>query len=214
VALQELDVGRARTEGADQAHLIARYLEMDFHFHPALHLEEERYGDAILTHLPMRLVKADALPGLPGKLFLEPRGALWVAIDVHGTEIQVLNTHLGLLPRERKAQVEALLGPEWLAHPDCRGPVILCGDFNALPASKVCRRLRERLNDAQIELDRHRPRGTFFGRFPAARIDHVFVDAGFEVADIEVPDSELVRVASDHLPLIVEVHLLRLVASS
>ena len=205
VALQELDVGRARTEGADQAHLIARYLEMDFHFHPALHLEEERYGDAILTHLPMRLVKAGALPGLPGKLFLEPRGALWVAIDVHGTEIQVLNTHLGLLPRERRAQVEALLGPEWLAHPECRAPVIVCGDFNALPSSRVCRRLRERLNDAQIDLDRHRPRGTFFGRFPAARIDHVFVDAGFEVADIEVPDSELARVASDHLPLIVEI---------
>ncbi|MDO9049649.1 MAG: endonuclease/exonuclease/phosphatase family protein [Methylobacter sp.] len=207
VALQELDVGRARTEGADQAHLIAHYLEMDFHFHPALHLEEERYGDAILTHLPIRLVKAGALPGLPGKPFLEPRGALWVAIDVHGTEIQVINTHLGLLPHERRAQVEALLGPEWLAHPDCRGPVIVCGDFNALPASKVCRRMRNRLNDAQIELERHRPRGTFFGRFPVSRIDHVFVDACFEVADIEVPDSELARVASDHLPLIVEVRL-------
>ena len=207
VALQELDVGRARTEGVDQAHLIARCLEMDFHFHPALHLEEERYGDAILTHLPMRLVKAGTLPGLPGKPFLEPRGALWVAIDVHGTQIQVLNTHLGLLPRERLAQVEALLGPEWLAHPDCRGPVILCGDLNALPASKVCRRLRNRLNDAQIEHKRQRPRGTFFGRFPVARIDHVFVDAGFEVTGIEVPDSELARLASDHLPLIVEVKL-------
>ncbi|MFH1602659.1 MAG: endonuclease/exonuclease/phosphatase family protein [Pseudomonadota bacterium] len=133
VALQELDVGRARTAGADQAHLIAHYLEMDFHFHPAL------------------------------------------------------------------------LGPEWLAHPDCRGPVIVCGDFNALPASPVCRRLRNRLNDAQIEMERHRPRGTFFGRFPAVRIDHMFVDAGFEVVDIEVPDSELARVASDHLPLIVEI---------
>ncbi|MEA3274639.1 MAG: endonuclease/exonuclease/phosphatase family protein [Pseudomonadota bacterium] len=204
VALQELDVGRARTEGMDQAHLIARYLEMDFHFHPALHIEEERYGDAILTHLPMRLVKAGPLPGLADRPGLEPRGALWVAIDVQGTELQVLNTHLGLLPRERRTQVEALLGPEWLGHPDCRRPVVLCGDFNALPASKVCRRLRTRLNDAQIELDSHRPRSTFFGRFPVARIDHVFVDLGLETVDIEVPDSELVRVASDHLPLIVE----------
>ena len=209
VALQELDVGRARTAGADQAHLIARSLEMDFHFHPALHLEEERYGDAVLTHLPMRLVKAGALPGLAGKPFLEPRGALWVAISTHGTEIQVMNTHLGLLPRERKVQIEALLGSEWLAHPDCRGPVILCGDFNALPSSPVCRWLRRRLNDAQMELERHRPRGTFFGRFPAARIDHVFVDAGFDVVDIEVPDSEQARVASDHLPLIAEVNLLQ-----
>jgi endonuclease/exonuclease/phosphatase family metal-dependent hydrolase len=204
-ALQELDVGRARTAHMDQAHVIARHLEMDFFFHPAMHVEEERYGDAILTHLPMRLVKAGALPGLPGKPYLEPRGALWVAIDVGGTELQLINTHLGLLPGERKVQVDALLGPEWLAHPDCRGPVILCGDLNARPASPVCRRLRQRLNDAQTELRRHRPRGTFSPRFATTRIDYVFVDPGLEVTDVEVPDTELVRVASDHLPLVVEV---------
>ena len=44
--------------------MLARCLEMDFHFHPALHVEEERYGDAILSHLPMRLVRAGALPGM------------------------------------------------------------------------------------------------------------------------------------------------------
>jgi endonuclease/exonuclease/phosphatase family metal-dependent hydrolase len=204
VALQELDAGRARTEGMDQAHLIARYLEMDFHFHPAMHIEEERYGDAILTHLPMRLVKAGTLPGLPDKPRIEPRGALWVAIELNGIEYQVLNTHLGLLPRERRAQAEALLGPGWLGHPDCCGPVVLCGDFNALPSSPVCRQLRTRLDDAQIELKSHRPRRTFSGRFPMARIDHVFVDPAIEVLDIEVPDTELARVASDHLPLIAE----------
>ncbi|UCC55297.1 MAG: endonuclease/exonuclease/phosphatase family protein [Gammaproteobacteria bacterium] len=204
VALQELDVGRARTEGMDQAHLIAHYLEMDFHFHPAMQIEEERYGDAILTHLPMRLVKTGVLPGLPDKPRLEPRGALWVAIELDGVEYQVLNTHLGLLPGERRLQAEALLGPDWLGHPNCRGPVILCGDFNALPSSTVCRRLRSRLHDAQIELDSHRPRQTFFGRFPTARIDHVFVDPHVEVLDIEVPDTELARMASDHLPLIAE----------
>jgi endonuclease/exonuclease/phosphatase family metal-dependent hydrolase len=207
VALQELDVGRARTGGTDQAQVIARFLEMDFHFHPAIHIEGERYGDAILTHLPMRLVKAGGLPGLTDKPKLEPRGALWVAVDVDGTELQVLNTHLGLLPRERLVQTEALLGPDWLGHPDCRGPVLLCGDFNALPSSPVCRRLRARLNDAQIELESHRPRGTFFGRFPTARIDHVFVDTASEVVDIELPNSEMVRLASDHLPLVVDVRL-------
>ena len=209
VALQELDVGRARTEGLDQAHIIAQCLEMDFHFHPAMHIEEERYGDAILTHLPMRLVKTGTLPGVPGKPWLEPRGILWVEIELDGRTIQVLNTHLGLLPRERRAQAETLLGPDWLGHPACSGPVALCGDFNALPASKVCRRLRTRLNDAQIQLQSHRPRTTFPGRFPTARIDHVFVDSGLTVADIEVPDSELVRVASDHLPLIVELRRTR-----
>ena len=61
VALQELDVGRLRTGGIDQAHAIAHLLGMSFHFHPALQVEEELYGDAILSALPMRLVKAGPL---------------------------------------------------------------------------------------------------------------------------------------------------------
>jgi endonuclease/exonuclease/phosphatase family metal-dependent hydrolase len=191
----------------DQAHLIARYLGMEFHFHPAMHVEEERYGDAILTHLPMRLVKAGALPGMLGRSWLEPRGALWVSIDVGGTQIQVINTHLGLLPGERQLQAQALLGADWLAHSGCREMAVLCGDFNALPSSPVCRRLRGRLKDAQLELRSRRPRGTFFGRLPTARIDHVLVDSGFDVVDVEVPNTELTRIASDHLPLIVELRI-------
>lgn len=207
VALQELDVGRARTDNMDQAHLIAQYLEMEFHFHPALHLEEERYGDAILTHLPLRLVKAGPLPGLTDKPKLEPRGALWVAIDLHGTEVQIINTHLGLYPNERIAQVEVLLGGDWLAHEQCRGPVVLCGDFNALPASSVYRRLAGRLNDAQIIARHHRPIGTYSSRFPNVRIDHLFISHALEVIGIEVPASELARTASDHLPLVAEIRV-------
>ncbi|MFP5506844.1 MAG: endonuclease/exonuclease/phosphatase family protein, partial [Gammaproteobacteria bacterium] len=207
VALQELDVGRVRSFGLDQAQLIARYLEMEFHFHPALHLEEERYGDAILTHLPQRLIKAGALPGLADKPQLEPRGALWVAVDLHGREVQILNTHLGLHPRERLAQVEALLGGEWLGHADCRDPVILCGDFNALPSSQVCRQLSVRLADAQTLAPDHRPVSTFSSRIPTVRIDHIYVGRGVVVAGIEVPGWELARVASDHLPLVAELRI-------
>jgi endonuclease/exonuclease/phosphatase family metal-dependent hydrolase len=207
VALQELDVGRARSHGMHQAQLIAQCLAMEFQFHPALHLEEERYGDAILTHLPHRLVKAGALPGLADKPHLEPRGALWVAIDLHGTEVQIINTHLGLNRRERMAQVEALLGSDWLAHEQCHEPVILCGDFNTLPFSSVCRRLSGRLKDVQVEAQHHRPKSTFSGRVPTMRIDHIFISSGLEVTGIQVPRSELARLASDHLPLVAEVRI-------
>jgi endonuclease/exonuclease/phosphatase family metal-dependent hydrolase len=209
VALQELDVGRLRTGGVDQAHLIAEYLEMAFHFHPAIHVEEERYGDAVLTHLPMRVVRADALPSLKGGRLAEPRGAIWTAIEVDGVELQLLNTHFGLREKERRLQVEALMGPDWVGHPDCRAPVVLCGDFNARPASPVCTRIRRRLHDAQMELAGHRPLHTAPGRYPVARIDHLFVDPSVEVVDIQVPASELEQVASDHLPLIVELRLPR-----
>ena len=204
VALQELDVTRARTGGVDQAHAIASHLEMAFHFHPVIHVEEERYGDAILSRLPMRLVKAGPLPGAPRR---EPRGALWVAVEVGGSEIQVINTHLGLSAEERRRQVEALLGPEWLARSDCHDPIILCGDFNALPGSDVCRKIRGRLKDAQIAFAERRPRGTFFGRFPMARIDYIFVSEAIEVSNVTIPATRNARVASDHLPLVVELGL-------
>jgi endonuclease/exonuclease/phosphatase family metal-dependent hydrolase len=210
IALQELDVRRSRTGGVDQAERIAQLLEMDFYFHPALHLEEERYGDAILSRLPMRLVKAELLPGLSR---VEPRGALWVAIDAgvdasgEKQEIQVLNTHLGLTARERRMQIEALLGAGWLAHPQCVGPLILCGDFNMLPSSPVSRLLRSRLRDAHLEYTRHPPRGTFSGRFPLVRLDYIFVSQELDVLKAEVPETSLTRVASDHLPLIVELRV-------
>lgn len=207
VALQELDVNRARTGGVDQAKQIARLLEMDYHFHPAIHLEEERYGDAILSRLPMRLVRTGALPRMPGKSWFEPRGALWVEIDYHGSNIQILNTHLSLSAPERRLQVNTLLGPQWLGNPNCRGPRILCGDFNAGPRSPVCRRLQTVLRDVQLELEQHSVRATFFGRMPQLRIDHIFISTALTATAVEVPRSELVRLTSDHLPLIAELQL-------
>src|SRR3954451_15284903 len=82
VALQQLDVGRARTGGVDQAHEIARRLDMGCHFNAALTVEEERYGDAILTSYPERLVQIGPLPGHPAFRALEPRGALWVEVVI------------------------------------------------------------------------------------------------------------------------------------
>jgi hypothetical protein len=39
---------------------------------------------------------------------------------------------------------------------------------------------------------------------PFSRIDHFFVSSDIEVTSIEVPATELDRIASDHLPLIVD----------
>lgn len=206
VALQELDVGRKRTHGVDQAHAIAERLEMLFHFHPTIAIEEERFGDAILSAHPMRLIHAGPLPRLSGRPDLEPRGALWVAVEVGGRTYNVVNTHLSLNARERGLQVDSLLGSQWLGHPDCiRGSRILCGDFNALPQFPVCRRITRVLRDSQVGRNGHQPRNTFFSRFPLSRIDYIFVDAKMEVSGVTVPSDSLARVASDHLPLISEV---------
>jgi endonuclease/exonuclease/phosphatase family metal-dependent hydrolase len=204
VALQELDVGRARTGGVDQAHEIARRLAMTFHFNAAMRVEEEQYGDAILTCYPERLVKAGALPGLEGGIQVEPRGALWVAVEIHGVEVQVINAHLGLVPREQRRQAAALAGPGWLAHQECRRPAILLGDFNATRASVVYRTLAARLGDARRCAGKHGATSTFPSAFPVLRIDHVFVTPDVRVARIEAPYIPLTRVASDHLPLVMD----------
>lgn len=207
ILLQELDVGRNRTDGVDQAQHIADILAMDFHFHPAMHYAEEQYGNAILTHLPMRIVKTGILPRLKQKTSSEYRGALWVAIEVDGKEIQLINTHLGLKRRERMKQVEMLLGTEWLANGLCSEPVILGGDFNALPASKVCKKLNNYLHDAQSTMKGHIPVGTFYRKFPKVCIDHIYLSTNIDVLNIQVPRTKMVQMASDHLPLIVDLSI-------
>jgi endonuclease/exonuclease/phosphatase family metal-dependent hydrolase len=204
VALQELDVGRARTGSVDQAHAIAHELEMHLLFHPSVRVMEEQYGNAILTTRPAKLVKAGPLPGRVG---LEPRGALWASVQVGGAHLQVITTHLGLRGPERLLQVEALLGPDWLGHPACRDPVLLLGDFNALPHSRVYKRLAAHMRDAQASVRFHRAAATFPSRLPLARIDHVFMGASVEAVRVEALRTPLARVASDHLPLLLEFRL-------
>jgi endonuclease/exonuclease/phosphatase family metal-dependent hydrolase len=204
VALQELDVGRARTGGVDQAHEIGRGLDMACHFHAALTVEEERYGDAILTCYPERLVQVGPLPGYRPIPRLEPRGALWIEVEIEGVPVQVINTHLGLVPREQRAQAAWLAGPAWLQHPHCHGARILLGDFNATATSVVYRTLTARLEPARRLARTQTPTATFPSPLPVLRIDHLFVSPEIQVRDVFAPFEPLTRVASDHLPLVMD----------
>ena len=207
VALQELDIGRKRTGEADQPHLIAKELEMLYHFHPAIEVAEERYGNAVLSRYPLELVRAMKLPKLESRLNLEPRGAVWVTVKVGNVHVQIITAQLSFYGPECRHQTEAFIGPEWLAHPRCAEPVILCGDFNSLPNTNPWRTINGKLRDVQRALEEHRPLATWFGRYPIGRIDHVFVSPGIKVCAIEVPNTKLDKLASDHLPLIVDLEV-------
>ncbi|THD61434.1 endonuclease/exonuclease/phosphatase family protein [Phenylobacterium sp.] len=204
VALQELDVGRARTGHVDQAHQIAERLDMACHFNAALTVEEERYGDAILTGFPERLVKSGPLPGYGPIPQLEPRGALWVEVEIDGAPVQIINTHLGLVPREQQIQAAFLAGPTWLQHPHCQGPKILLGDFNATATSVVYRTFLKGLSPARRLAKTQTPTATFPSPLPVLRIDHLFVSPEIRVTDVFAPFAPITRVASDHLPLVMD----------
>lgn len=206
IALQELDVLRKRSGFVHQAEEIARALEMELHFHPSFDVEHEQYGNAVLSRLAMRLVQAGRLP--QERPVREPRGALWVELDVGGMPLQLVTTHLGTSPAERDLQIEHLMGPAWLGDARCRQPVVLCGDLNATTWSRGYRRVCARLRDAQLTAEpKAKPRRTWFGPFPLTRIDHVFVDDALRVKSVEVPGTHLARVASDHLPLAVDLEI-------
>ena len=207
VALQELDVGRARTGGVDQAHRLAQRLGMAFHFNAALRVEEELYGDAILTALPERLVKAGPIPGHPRFGRLEPRGAVWIAVRIAGGELHVINTHLGLAPGEQRVQAAALAGPDWVGGAPAGAPRVLLGDMNATPRSVAYRSFAAQLKDARRVARVSLRAPTFPSTFPVLPIDHVFVGAAVPVEAVRTPLDPLTRLASDHLPLVVDLSL-------
>ena len=207
VALQEVDLGRRRSRAEDQAAIIARELGMQVVFCPTITRGEEHYGHALLSRHPIEIVKRMRLPHDPVSWWQEPRSALWVRVDVNGRIVNVITTHLGLGPRERVLQVQALLGADWIGGIPAEEPVLLCGDFNALPGSAPYRLTATRLRDVQNLGAGHRPLATFSSTQPLVRLDHIFVSPHFERQQVTVVRSDLTRVASDHLPLMADLRI-------
>jgi endonuclease/exonuclease/phosphatase family metal-dependent hydrolase len=207
VALQEVRAGRIRAGAADQAAVLAAKLGMDLHFQPTIRIFGEQFGIAVLTRHTSRVVRSARLPTLSSGPALEKRSALWVAVEIDGCELHVVNAHLSLRSRERLNQAETLLGPEWLGHPDCADPAVLLGDFNAPPHSRSYRLIASRLRDAQQANPDGEPQPTFHTRAPVLRLDHVFVTPSVEVIAAAPVRTALARVASDHFPLMAEVRV-------
>jgi endonuclease/exonuclease/phosphatase family metal-dependent hydrolase len=213
VALQELDLGRRRSRAEDQAAIIAQVLGLHAVFCPTVTRGDEHYGHALLSHWPVEVVKRARLPHDPESWWQEPRSAIWARIQVAGQIINVVTTHLGLGGRERELQIRALLGPEWIGDLINREPVILCGDFNALPGSSPHRLAAARLQDVQ-RIAGHRPLNTFSSLRPLVRIDHIFTSRHFAPEKITVVRNDLTRVASDHLPLMADLRVVTAVANT
>lgn len=195
VALQEV---RYREHGEDP-HALARLAEglaMDYAFQRTARFGEDEFGLAILTDLPLRRIKGGPLPRL-GPAMPERRCALWCAVEVEGVWVQVFCTHLAVLSaRDRMAQAQALLGPEWLGA--TRDPAVLMGDLNAGRSAAAYRHLAESLACARAAIEtRH---ATFPSWLPITRIDHIMGGNGVRLVEGEAVRTPLARVASDHLP--------------
>lgn len=203
IALQEVDFGRGVSQGAPVIEELAERLGMSCHFTFTREGKRGRFGNAVLSTHPFHLVAEGMLPRRRD----EARAVQWLRVVAPGFEIQLMNTHLSVSFRERRAQIQALLGAEWVVQALQGLPLVICGDFNSSPLSGVYRRLGRDLRDVQ----RGQPRklATWPSRLPFWRIDHMFVSQQLAVQEVTVLDRGLSRTASDHLPLVAELALAR-----
>ncbi|MEW9805543.1 endonuclease/exonuclease/phosphatase family protein [Mesorhizobium sp. ZMM04-5] len=146
------------------------------------------HGNALfLRRGEVRAMRRLALPGA------EPRGALVVDLDLPAGPLRLVAAHLGLLRRSRRWQVRSIL--DAIEHGP-RLPILLVGDFNEWrPGRKSSlhelRPVFGPLSHAHF---------SFPSYFPVVALDRVIGSPGLVTA-MEVHDSTLARVASDHLPL-------------
>lgn len=198
VALQEVDFGRGPPIEPAAIEQLAARLGMQCHFTFARDGKNGHFGNAVLSPFALRLVAEGPLPRHRD----EGRAVQWLEVSSPEFRLHLINTHLSVRRDERKRQVRALLGAEWMAKAGKQVPLVLCGDLNASPFSGVYRTLGRELIDVQG--GRTRRLATWPSRLPFWRIDHMFVGPGLGVLACAVVDSPSARVASDHLPLIAD----------
>ncbi len=194
VALQEVDVRRPRSGTTDQPALLAERLGMSSYFGMCFERGAERYGIATLTNLPHVATRQLMLPYEARHRRSEPRCALVtrLAWPSPAMEIDMVNTHLSVVPDERPAQVAAIVrelpGQE----------VIIAGDLNCTPGSTAFRTLCGGMRSATGGAR------TFPSWLPIAPIDHILVRGPLEIVRGGRWTRGPVRRASDHLPVFAE----------
>jgi len=145
------------------------------------------YGNALLTRFPVKSMSTLDL-AVPGR---EPRGAIDVDLDCGNARMRVIATHLGLLPAERRIQIQRILSV--VAPVQCA--VALLGDINEwFVWGRPLRWLHRHFGRPQA------PR-SFPSVCPAFRLDRVWVSRPSIVRFVRAHVSPLARQASDHLPV-------------
>ena len=163
-------------------------------------LEDERgaYGNALVSRYPIQ--RHTDLSLEIGASFdtrrtkVEDRRAIIASVTLpDNTPLTVIVTHLGLERWARKKQAETLIAGIDAA--------VFLGDFNEwFFADRFLRRVDRHFS-------KHVVRRTFPSRFPILPLDRIWISAGLQRTETRVHRRWPARVASDHLPLYVEVGL-------
>jgi len=208
IGLQEVDDNRFTSRFVKQDKFIADRLGMFYYWHEASAVGPfgriNKHGNAVLSEYKM-LKKEYVQYKAHGKssdggAAAETRGVSCALIDIKGTKVNFLSTHLGFPEYARVAQAKELV--EYIKK--LKDPVILVGDFNTKYSDKSesYRIINAALDNAY---EKSRVKGalnTAHGMTPSkACIDFVFITPGaFSVEKVEAGGSEY-NTASDHRPV-------------
>ena len=166
---------------------------MDMVFAPNIVWSEtERYGIATLTKLP---IKSSRHLKLPVQYRSEPRSSLITLLGWgDGHVVEMINTHLSILFKERPGQVAAI------AAEMANEALVIAGDFNMTPWSPAYRALRH----GSFLHSATRFARTWPAPAPLFPLDHILYRGQVEVVNAQAWVGGPARTASDHLPVVVE----------
>lgn len=155
------------------------------------------------------------LSRFPLKRLGTTHSALWVSANVDGREVVIVNAHLAVpfvpgammlspgrlyeadrLRQKQMSEILTGLPEDYL--------VVVCGDFNTPPNTRIYRSLRSRLINS-FERSGRGTGLTFLKRLPLVRIDHIFVSDAMEPVRCWTPRAG----ASNHRPLCADIRILR-----
>ncbi|WP_229215013.1 endonuclease/exonuclease/phosphatase family protein [Dyadobacter bucti] len=198
VALQEVDVNTERSgKGKNQAQQLAELTGMKFYFSKAIDHQGGDYGVAVLSRFPIVDSVRYDLPVHADKPE-ENRTIAAVTVVLPSKQKMIFaSTHLGLKEPNRLLQAEKIIehfGKTKL-------PMILAGDFNAVPESPVIAHFDKYFTRTCSDC-----KPTIPVENPDKTIDFIMSNKGSKLrgSNTRVIDEQY---ASDHLPVVAEFEL-------
>lgn len=200
IALQEVLCHTNSHRRENQAEFLAEQLEMNFSLGENRKIKEGKYGNVVLSRLPLKETENLDI----SITRREPRGCLRTEIVLdHKNSLQFFNLHLGTSFFERRRQVHKLLAAHALDHSEFVGKRIVAGDFNEWTNGLTTRLFKANFKtvDAKLHLGTKR---TFPGVLPIFHLDHIYFDEAFRLKNAFLHRSRKSLIASDHLPIVAE----------
>jgi len=199
VGLQEVDRGVERTQRIDEIAELAKLTKMDYAFAFNLKYQGGQYGVAILSRVPIQATDHRLYSNLREA---ERRGLIRAEIKLGGQVVNFVTTHLDYQYEDgRVFETEQLLK----ALENVKGPLIVVGDFNDVPAGGAYKLMRQSFDDAWSLTNPNGEGLSYPADKPAKRIDYIFTRSSDRIRAKRawIPAT----LASDHVPVVAELEI-------